>query len=58
MLQFNTQAGAELFKIKLIPADARLFADDFCLIPGKCFLAHNIKLITDEPPLAVASVFV
>jgi hypothetical protein len=46
MLQFNTQAGAELFKIKLIPADAQLFADGFRLIQGKLFFAHNIKLIT------------
>ena len=35
MLQLNTKAGAELFKIKLIPADAQLFADCFCLIQGK-----------------------
>ena len=35
MLQFNTKAGAELFKIKLIPCDAQLFADCFCLIQGK-----------------------
>jgi hypothetical protein len=37
-----------LFKIKLIPADAQLFADCFCLIQGKnLFFAHNIKLITE-----------
>ena len=35
MLQFNTQAGAELFDIKLIPADAQLLADGFRLIQGK-----------------------
>jgi hypothetical protein len=36
-----------LFKIKLIPADAQLFADFFCRIQGKnLFFAHNIKLIT------------
>ena len=35
MLQLNTQAGAELFNIKLIPTDAQLFADCFCLIQGK-----------------------
>jgi hypothetical protein len=29
MLQFNTQPGAELFKIKLIPFDAQLFAGFF-----------------------------
>ena len=46
MLQFNTQARAELFKVKLTPADAQLFADCFCLVRGKyCFLAHYIKLI-------------
>jgi len=47
MLQFNTQAGAELLKIELIPIDAQLFADCFCLISGKCFFSHNIKLLTD-----------
>jgi hypothetical protein len=35
MLQSNPKAGAELFNIKLIPADAQLFADCFCLIQGK-----------------------
>ena len=35
MLQFNTKAGAELWNIKLIPADAQLVADCFCLIQGK-----------------------
>ena len=34
MLQFNTQAGAELFKTELIPFDPQLFADCFCLIQG------------------------
>jgi hypothetical protein len=38
MLQFNTKAGAELWNIKLIPADAQLFADCFCLIQGKNLL--------------------
>jgi hypothetical protein len=48
MLQFNTEAGAELFKIKLIPVDARLFADCFCLIQLKrIFFAHNIKLTSE-----------
>ena len=45
MLQLNTQAGPELFNIKLIPTDAQLFADCFCLTRGKLFFAHNIKLI-------------
>ena len=35
MLQFITKAGAELWNIKLIPADAQLFADCSCLIQGK-----------------------
>jgi len=47
MLQFNTKAGAELFRIELIPIDAQLFADCFCLISGEGFFAHNIKLLTD-----------
>jgi hypothetical protein len=39
-----------LFNIKLIPADAQLFADCFCLIQGKnLFLDHNIKLIRSVP---------
>src|ERR1039458_5313763 len=49
MLQFNTKAGAELFNIELVPIDAQLFADCFCLIQGENpFLAHNITLITDK----------
>ena len=48
MFQFNTQAGAELFNIKLISADAQLFADGFCLIQRKSlFFAHNIKLLSE-----------
>ena len=49
MLQFNTQADAELFKIKFIPVDAQLIADCFCLIAGKCFFVHNIKLPLPPP---------
>jgi hypothetical protein len=49
MLQFNTKAGAELFKIDPIPHDTQLLADCACLIQGKnCFLAHSIKLILDQ----------
>src|ERR1019366_3817391 len=50
MLQFNTKAGGELFKIKLIPSDAQLFADCFCLIQGKNpFFAHSLNLCLPEP---------
>ena len=45
MLQLNTQAGAELFNSKLIPANAQLFTDCFSLTGGKLFLAHSVKLI-------------
>ena len=36
MLQFDAEAGAELVKVKLVPADAQFFADCFCLIQGEC----------------------
>jgi len=47
MLQFNTQAGTELFEIELIPEDAQLSADCFRLVQAKnLFFGHNIKRIT------------
>jgi hypothetical protein len=38
MLQLHGKAGAKLLKIKLIPPDAQLFAECFCLLQGKNLL--------------------
>ena len=61
MLQFNAQADPELFKIELIPPDAQLFAECFCLLQGKNpFSAHKVELMfmlvferTSPGPIAV-----
>ena len=61
MLQFCTKADTELFKIKLFPTDAQLFAECFCLLQGKnSFSAHKVELMfmlvferTSPGPIAV-----
>ena len=46
MLQLHGKAGAKLLKIKLIPPDAQLFAECFCLRQGKNpFSAHKVELM-------------
>ncbi len=44
MLELNFKAGAELFHIKLIPADAQFFADCLCFNQRESLFAHNMIL--------------
>ena len=62
MLQLHGKAGAKLLKIKLIPPDAQLFAEWFCLLQGKNrFSSHKVELMfmlvferTSPGPIAVS----
>ena len=46
MLQLHGKAGAKLLNIELIPPDAQLFAECFCLLQGKNLLfVHKVELM-------------